>query len=188
MAHKFLITGCSGGGKSTLLAILSDLGFPVVEEAGRRVVAKQEAAGGSAFPWSDMAAFLREVETMAAADIAKAVDAPGPVFFDRGLLDTVAAYEFHLGDHHAARRTPFRDLTAYYAKQVFIAPPWPEIYVNDAVRQHDFELAVREYEYTLSILPRLGFELVFLPLSEPQERARFVLSHIGEEWPHPNLG
>jgi hypothetical protein len=34
--HFVLITGCSGGGKSTLLAELRARGHPVVEEPGRR--------------------------------------------------------------------------------------------------------------------------------------------------------
>jgi predicted ATPase len=50
-----LISGCSGGGKSTLLAELSARGYPVVKEPGRRIIAGEFASGGSALPWGDPA-------------------------------------------------------------------------------------------------------------------------------------
>ena len=38
-----IISGCSGGGKSTLLAELARRGYRVVEEPGRRIVAEELA-------------------------------------------------------------------------------------------------------------------------------------------------
>ncbi len=46
-----VISGCSGGGKSTLLAELARRGHAVVEEPGRRIVAQELARGGPALPW-----------------------------------------------------------------------------------------------------------------------------------------
>lgn len=54
-----VISGCSGGGKSTLLDALEDLGHHVVKEPGRRIVAEELAIGGSALPWDDPVAFAR---------------------------------------------------------------------------------------------------------------------------------
>jgi predicted ATPase len=42
-----VISGCSGGGKSTLIAELGRRGYPVVEEPGRRIVKEELASGGS---------------------------------------------------------------------------------------------------------------------------------------------
>lgn len=63
-----VISGCSGGGKSSLLAELKARGHRVVEEAGRRIIAAETAAGGTALPWIDLAAFLRRAIGIAIAD------------------------------------------------------------------------------------------------------------------------
>lgn len=80
------ISGCSSGGKSTLLAELSARGRTIVEERGRRIIAEELASGGSALPWADPAAFLRRHTEMAMADHIAAEDHEGWIFFDRGMV------------------------------------------------------------------------------------------------------
>src|SRR6516165_9149624 len=46
-----VISGCSSGGKSTLLAELGRRGHATVEEPGRRIVRQELAGDGSALPW-----------------------------------------------------------------------------------------------------------------------------------------
>jgi predicted ATPase len=88
-----VISGCSSGGKSTLIAEVGKRGHAVVEEPGRRIVKEELASGGSALPWVDRIAFARRAITMALADRAAAGSLDGWVFFDRGLIDAVAALE-----------------------------------------------------------------------------------------------
>ena len=45
-----ILSGCSGGGKSTLLDELARRGHAVVAEPGRRIVAEQLREGGAALP------------------------------------------------------------------------------------------------------------------------------------------
>ncbi|WP_409999599.1 AAA family ATPase [Rhizobium leguminosarum] len=52
MNRSVLISGCSGGGKSTLLAELAARGHAVVEEPGRRIVKQELEGDGAALPWS----------------------------------------------------------------------------------------------------------------------------------------
>jgi len=47
-----IISGCSSGGKSTLLAELQLRGFATVEEPGRRIVREELRGDGSACPGS----------------------------------------------------------------------------------------------------------------------------------------
>jgi hypothetical protein len=54
-----VISGCSSGGKSTLIAELGKRGHAVVDEPGRRIVKEELASGGSALPWLDGVAFAR---------------------------------------------------------------------------------------------------------------------------------
>ncbi|MDE1149306.1 MAG: AAA family ATPase [Azospirillaceae bacterium] len=173
-----LITGCSGGGKSTLLAELQARGHAVVEEPGRRIVRQELAGGERALPWVDPAAFARRAIDMALADRAAAATAPaGWVFFDRGLIDAAAALESLTGQvvlAPLARAHP-------YHRTVFLAPPWPEIHTPDAERRHGLDAAVAEYERLERALPALGYTVAILPKVPVAARADFVLAELGRE-------
>lgn len=171
---RVVISGCSGGGKSTLLAELKARGYPVVEEPGRRIIAEETARGGSALPWVDLAAFLRRAIDMALSDHAAVAAAAqeGWVFFDRGLVDAASALEALTGD------PVLRPLcTAHrYHPRMFMAPPWPEIHVTDPDRRHGFDAAVAEHERLLRTYPALGYEVLPLPKLATPARADIVLS------------
>jgi len=167
-----LITGCSGGGKSTLLAELRARGHPVVEEPGRRIVKNELEAGGGALPWLDPLAFARQAIAMALADREAAQGHSGWVFFDRGIIDAASALEILTGEPVLeALGTLHR-----YHHRVFMAPPWPEIYVTDAERRHGFEAGLSEYERLQISLPTLGYEVLTLPKTTVAARADFVLA------------
>ncbi|MCI4591214.1 AAA family ATPase [Sphingobium sp. BYY-5] len=169
-----VISGCSGGGKSTLLTELKGRGHAVVEEPGRRIISEELASGGSALPWLDLAAFLRRAIDMALADWAAAADRDGWVFFDRGLVDAASALEALTGD------PVMRSLCAThrYYPRMFMAPPWPEIYASDAERKHGFDAAVTEYDRLIHAFPALGYEVIPLPKTPTMQRADFVLTSL----------
>ncbi|WP_076860393.1 AAA family ATPase [Bradyrhizobium mercantei] len=175
--HFVLISGCSGGGKSTLLAELRRRGYPVVEEPGRRIIADELASGGTALPWVDAPAFLRRAIDVALNDMAMAKAHSGWVFFDRGLIDAAAALEALTGE------PVLRAICAAhrYHWRVFMAPPWPEIYVTDAGRRHGIEAATAEYRRLMETLPMLGYDVISLPKNSPSARADFVLATLSLE-------
>jgi predicted ATPase len=169
-----VISGCSGGGKSTLLAELLRRGHNVVEEPGRRIVQEELETGGRALPWADAEAFLRRVIGAAIADLEAAGVKSGWVFFDRGIVDAASALEHVTGK--AMLETLGR--SHRYHPAVFLAPPWPEIYVNDRERQHGFRAAVAEFERLERAYPRLGYRVIMLPKRSAPERADFVLAQL----------
>ncbi|MEJ8474507.1 AAA family ATPase [Roseibium algae] len=59
MPNFIILSGCSGGGKSTLLKELEIRGYPVVQEAGRQVVVTAMTEGSDALPWVSPEAFVR---------------------------------------------------------------------------------------------------------------------------------
>ncbi|WP_323015294.1 AAA family ATPase [Devosia sp.] len=173
--RRVLISGCSGGGKSTLLLELAARGFAIVPEPGRRIVKAELEAGGGALPWLDLAAFARRAIDMAMADHAAASARPGWTFFDRGLVDAACALS-----HATAEPPEAAALAAHrYHRQVFMAPPWPEIYGADAERQHGLMDAIAEYDRLAALLPALGYEMVLLPKRAVEERADFILQRLG---------
>ena len=70
MENAVVISGCSGGGKSTLIAELSRRGFAVVSEPGRRIVAEELAGDGKSLPWVSLEN-LRAEQSIWAAVTAK---------------------------------------------------------------------------------------------------------------------
>jgi predicted ATPase len=62
-----VISGCSGGGKSTLLTELGRRGYVMVEEPGRRIVRAEMPGDGLALPWVNATAFARRAITLALA-------------------------------------------------------------------------------------------------------------------------
>lgn len=178
MPQFVLISGCSGGGKSTLLCELRRRGCRCVEEPGRRIIAAELETGGSALPWVDPVAFAERAVAMALADrvAAESSERPSsdrPVFFDRGLVDAAAALE------HASGRPILRQFAnGRYYDRVFLAPPWPEIYRQDEGRKHAFAEATAEYGRLLQACAWLGYPTEMLPKASVAERADFVLARV----------
>ena len=83
-----VISGCSSGGKSTLLAELGRRGYAVVEEPGRRIVKDELAGDGLALPWLDATAFLRRAVTVALADWTTAIASDSWVFLPQQAFST----------------------------------------------------------------------------------------------------
>lgn len=176
MDRFVILSGCSGGGKSTLLEALRRRGHAVVDEPGRRIVEAETARGGKALPWLDMEAFLRRAVEVALADRAQAEAATtGWVFFDRGLVDAAAGLQALTGEPAlAALRSAHR-----YHPRVFMTPPWPEIYMQDSERRHDLAAAEAEYARLMQAYPSLGYEVHAVPRAGVPQRADFVLNLLG---------
>jgi len=175
MSDRFVvISGCSGGGKSTLLGELRRRGHRVVDEPGRRIVQEELRAGGHALPWVDAAAFAHRAVGTAMVDLNAARTKSGWVFFDRSIVDAACALE------HATGKPVLEALACShrYHPIVFLAPPWPEIYVVDPERQHGFDAAVAEFERLERGYPVLGYRVIVLPKVSVAERADFVLDQL----------
>lgn len=69
-----------------------------------------------------------------------------------------------------------------YHRQVFVAPPWPEIYAHDTERRQSFAEAVRTHESMVATYTEFGYDLIPLPLSTVEDRVRFVTAEVGS-WP-----
>ena len=67
-----------------------------------------------------------------------------------------------------------------FYRRVFLAPPWPEIYVLDRERRHSLETAMVEYSRLLETYPSLGYEAIILPKVSVPERADFILHTLAE--------
>jgi predicted ATPase len=175
MSDRFVVlSGCSGGGKSTLLAELGRRGHAGVAEPGRRIVQAELHSGGQVLPWVDAAAFARRAMEVSIEDRRAAAAVAGWVFFDRGLVDAASALEDATGE---PALEPLRR-SHRYNQTVFLTPPWPEIYVGDAERRHGLDESVAEYERLRRVYPSLGYRVVVLPKVAVEARADIVLEEL----------
>lgn len=167
-----VISGCSGGGKSSLVEELAERDYAVVEEPGRRIVRRELDSDSACLPWNDMDAFARSALDMALDDHRAAAGKTGLVFFDRGIVDAAAAL---LNASSILEAASILELNRYN-RNVFLTPPWSEIYVQDGERRHSFDDAVAEYEHLLSVYPTFGYMVHILPKVSVSERADFVIN------------
>lgn len=172
-AKHVVLSGCSGGGKSTLLSRLGCDGFAIVLEPGRRIVEEELRNHGSALPWVDMVAFAERAIELAATDRKQTAGETGWVFFDRGLVDAAVALQHATGRSIHDTLAPFER----YHQRVFLTPPWPHIYATDDSRQHDLAQAIMEYDRLVIAFRQLNYETIIVPKGSVQERADFVRSH-----------
>jgi predicted ATPase len=174
----FLFTGGPGVGKTTLLRHLQAMGETVVEETHRAVIAEQMAAGSRALPWDDFAACCelcvrRDIGKFDAMVIVEATGAAvtGRVFFDRGMPDGFDSRWTAPPELDAAARG------RRYNRQVFVFPPWREIYETDAERRQDWAEAQATFPRILEVVARFDYTPLIVPPGPLAERAAFVLAH-----------
>ncbi|MEQ9125564.1 MAG: AAA family ATPase [Alphaproteobacteria bacterium] len=175
----YVVTGGPGAGKTTLLDRLARDGVATVPEAGRGVIQAQSAIDGPALPWRDKALFARLILGWELRSYREATASPdgGPVLFDRGIPDVIGYRRLEglpIPDHLVRAAEACR-----YNPQVFVAPPWPAIYRQDAERRQDLETAERTYAAMAAIYTDLGYALTELPRTDVETRAAFVAARIG---------
>lgn len=168
--RRIVISGCSGGGKSTLLTALAARGYQIFEEPGRRVVREGIS------PADDVLGFATRAATLAVEDF-DAASTSGVSFFDRSVVDAVAA----LQRSSIPTPAPLQSLATRcrYDSPVFLTPPWPDIYETDAERQHSLDDAIVEYDDLCRAYPAAGYETIILPKASVADRTEFVLRTLG---------
>lgn len=168
-----VLTGGPGAGKSALLEALRAAGYSVMDEAGRAIIQDQTLIGGQALPWGNPRAFAEAMLAWELRSLRLAAGLSGPVFFDRGLPD-VLGYLDLLGlpipAHMQSAAERFR-----YCRQVFLLPPWRDIFIQDQERKQTFA----EAECTCAAMERtyrrLGYQIIEVPPAPLAQRLRFVI-------------
>jgi len=180
MNKLIIISGCSGGGKSTLLAELSNQGYTVIPEVGREIVKEQLSAKGNSTPWQNPKSFCELVIERSKTRYYCGKTLQGAkdrlIFFDRSILDGISFYQtlnIKNNDQYDSLISQLR-----YYQDVFFAPPWEEIFLADDERKHSFEDAVSEYHRLLKFYAQSGYQIINLPKITIKDRVQFILSKI----------
>ena len=175
-----VISGCSGGGKSTLLSELKKQGYHVVPEVGRRIVQEQLSLNGHSTPWENPLDFcellvsnsIQEYKTASVMPIQK----NNLIFFDRSVLEGIC----YLNSLKINKYDYLLNEINYFHK-VFIVEPWKEIFCNDNERKHSFHDAVVEYERLMKFYAKIGYSVIKIPKNSVFARAKFLINYFKED-------
>jgi len=173
----YIVTGGPGSGKTSLLEALRSRGYTCSVEAGRGVIQDQVSIAGRALPWDDRSLFAELMLSWEMRSYRMIQETTGPVFFDRGVPDVLGYLRLTavpVPDHIKNAAQKFR-----YNQTVFITPPWREIFQQDRERKQDFDQAIRTYDALAATYKALDYKLVEIPRIPVEQRARFILDHLG---------
>ncbi|MFV0580984.1 MAG: AAA family ATPase [Parabacteroides gordonii] len=172
----YVITGGPGTGKTSLIEELERSGFKAVEEVAREIIKEQMQQGGEALPWKDTALYTELMLERSIDSYLANAGNDGILFFDRGIPDTLAyAALIGLPDKENIEQA----VAKYrYSKQVFILPPWEDIYCTDKERKQLFNEAIDTYYVMKEVYEKAGYTLIEIPKIPVTERRDFVIDSI----------
>lgn len=171
--NRYIITGGPGSGKSSLLNALIDKEYKGFEEISRIVIREQHEINGDKLPWKNLAAFA-EICFERMSKQLRDCNSKNYCFYDRGIPDIIAY----------VRRGGLKVPEKYYEKSnqynsiVFIAPPWQEIFINDAERPESFDDSMEIYQFLKETYNELGFQTIELPKVSIKERVKFIENYL----------
>jgi predicted ATPase len=172
----YVITGGPGFGKTTLLHLLAEKGFPVCPETAREILSSNEGVTG----WMETKKLPVDFERKVAENRMNFLSATQPntiAFSDRGLPDQIA-YSWY------KQKVPSNYIeevvkTCRYAPFVFVTPPWKEIFIQDEIRTENFVEASEIHICILKTYLKYGYKIIDLPFISPEERVNFILNFLG---------
>lgn len=177
MENYFVLTGAPGSGKTTVLSALEGLGMAVVDEPARQILAEQRSIGGLGVPERDAGLFTQLLLSRSLYQHRHHSESRGPVLFDRGLPDVIGYARLFGKPVEAATAAAHR---YRYNRAAFLVPALAEIYRCDDERRMNFEAARAFGETIRGAYEALGYDIVELPRTSPDARARFILEQIAE--------
>lgn len=173
---KIVITGGPGTGKTSIIDALKDRDFYCLPEISRQVTLEARKMGIEQLFLTDPLLFSRKLLEGRVKQFENAKDGPGTwVFFDRGIPDTVA-YMDYIGDQYPPIFEEYCKQMVY--DQIFILPPWEEIYISDNERYENYDQALMIHEHLKQTYLRYGYELFEVPTGTVNERTDFILASI----------
>jgi len=173
---RIVITGGPGTGKSSLIHKLEAQGYECLHEISRQVILEARKQGINQLFLAQPLLFSRKLLQGRVLQYREAGILPAEVVFvDRGIPDIVAYMDY------AKTSYPKDFITACEEKkyhQVFILPPWEEIYVSDSERHESFKEAERIYPHLVQTYSRFGYKPLEVPRISVQERVDYLLNNI----------
>ena len=172
MNSRVVFTGGLGAGKTSVIELLCHMGYSSAPEVGRKVIQTQMNVQGTALPWLDKEAFRNEM-VLEEINNSKCYGDAEITLYDRSIIDSYGYSMLEQIPISGLLLSKCRELI--YCRQVFIFPPWEEIYANYTERKQDYNEAVATYYEMVSAYTKFGYDLIEVPKTSVLERAQFIL-------------
>ena len=175
---RIVLTGGPWTGKTTLLQLLADKGFAVVEEYSRQVIREEVSKNSNVLPWADLPAFSKRVIAGRVEQWHQGEKSLTPHFYDRSIVDSLAYLVkdgLPVPQEWDILAKEFR-----YFQKVFITPPWPEIYLQDAERKERLEMVTAIHEALVKTYKKYNYSVIEVPRMPALDRIEFILKEVGK--------
>jgi len=174
MQKKIVITGGPGTGKSTVIGELIKLNYACMPEISREITLNAKRNGIDQL-------FLKEPLLFSQLLLDGRVDQFSQasrrdhdiIFFDRGIPD-VHGYMNYLGVDYPNNYVEKSQEHRY--SNIFMMPPWEEIYTTDNERYESFEQSLAIYNHLKKTYLHLNYEIVEVPIGSIHKRVNFILN------------
>ncbi|MFY9152665.1 MAG: AAA family ATPase [Prolixibacteraceae bacterium] len=171
----FIVSGGPGFGKTELIVELQKSGYRCSGEFARDLIEAQLKIGGDVLPWKNPGLFQEEI-LKRRIEFFESVPEHEIAFADRGIPDQLAFARYKgFASPEILKQSAIR---YRYSAQVFITPPWKEIFRNDLIRTETFEEAVRIDSYIRKTYAELNYQIIELPLKSVRKRVEFILDKL----------
>lgn len=163
---RIVITGGPSVGKTTLITLLQERGYPVIEEQATKTIKE-----GQFLPWEDRNEFQQEVLRRQVDEEARLNGDGRVIFLDRGVFDGEAYFIYD----KLFVPTAFSRLNSDRYDLAFLVEELPFFETND-VRRENIEFS-REISNILErCYIKRGVPVVRVPFMTPEERVNFIIS------------
>ncbi|TLF44847.1 RNase adapter RapZ [Maribacter aurantiacus] len=180
---RIVITGAPGTGKTSVIKSLEDSGYYCFHEIIRTMTLEAKKSQRSDSVLSNPIEFVDDSlafnHTLLKGRLAQFQEAGNlkndVLFYDRGTPD-VLAYMDYFGQ---AYDVEFKEICKQYRyDQVFILPPWEEIYVQDNERLESYSQAVDLHIHLEETYRSLGYDIEEVPFGTVAERLNYIVKRI----------
>lgn len=171
-----MITGGPGTGKSSIIHKLEARGHACLHEISRQVTLEAQKEGIAQL-FLEKPLLFSEKLLQGRIRQHKEADhlSEDKVFIDRGVHDVIAYMEYFDTSCPAEFKKACQVHTYH---QVFILPPWEEIYISDNERYETYEEAQQISKFLAQTYQKYGYDPIEVPIGPVNDRAEFILSNI----------
>ena len=167
-----IITGAPCSGKTSVIKEIEQRGITVVHEVARAYIDRQLEQGMRLDRIkADMLQFERHILHMKIR-IEDSLTKIEPVFFDRGVPDSIAYFELEGLDSteplYYSRRNRYRKIF-FFERFDFL---------KDEVRSEDERIAGKLNDLLLAAYGKIGYKIVMVPVMPVEDRTNLVLEDI----------
>ena len=170
LSKKVIITGPPGSGKTSIISQLKKLKYNCLQEVARDFAKETNQKINSIDNDSEKIILKERISQYNSCK-------KGLYFFDRGVFDSLAYLKFKNLDIDNELWHSFL-LKYKYNKNIFFAPAWKDIYINDNKRNEDYKTAELIGKILLNTYKECKYNVIMIPKTSVEKRAQFITENL----------